>query len=519
MLDMLINNAASILPPFLAINLLIILVLFAFTLKDLKSQFKAVGRTAWLALVAIFLLGFIIRMFLIPHLHMMYLDEPGNIEVAKNLLKSGRAEICEYINYNETRCYNTFKSVGWPLIISIAFAIFGVNNHVAINLTALFGSLSVILIFLMAYLLFKKQSPALWSALLLALLPLHIQYSGSSVNNISALFFALAGMVFALVYLNVRDSRMGVLALSTFFYTAQIRPESILLLPLVLFMYFLFGGKIRGVVRAKTIIGSLFIVLIFLVPYAIQFQILWRANIRQYKEPYLNADNWQSNLSRIVYGITNYGNWIFVVFVILGILSLLKLRANVGLFLIMWLLLFLVVYLSTKEYQHRYLIILYPSTILMAAYGIFWLSNVLKSSKGRMLLTAFFVITLFYSYNPQLDDYFRQDIQPPTRKYLMTAIPELAEKQIPEDCYIISTQPILISSSTNLKVGRAYDVVNNPMLVKTLKDHSDCVLFFNGLYCRWGISTKYCKEMEKRYTLRPYLAYKLRNESFVFYRL
>jgi len=73
------------------------------------------------------------------------------MEAAKDLLLHGKA-----LGYP--------KSMGWPVILAVVFAIFGVSNLVAINTSAIFGLLTPINIFLIGSEVFKNKGVGLFAA-------------------------------------------------------------------------------------------------------------------------------------------------------------------------------------------------------------------------------------------------------------------------------------------------------------------------------------------------------------------
>jgi len=173
--------------------LYVILIIFIYLIiKDHKKlrQFKIKQKT-WLILLSIFTIGLVIRI-IFPSFHMMYVDEPWHMEMAKNMNQGNGPVVCEYDS-----CRMPLKPPGWPFLISILQLFTGLNTSAVFWLATIIGSLSVVLIFLLAYLLYKNSNTALWASFILALFPIHVIWSNTAgANNISVFFVLLTLTLF-----------------------------------------------------------------------------------------------------------------------------------------------------------------------------------------------------------------------------------------------------------------------------------------------------------------------------------
>ncbi len=133
----------------------------------------------------IIILGFFIRMAYIGRIN-FYFDEAGYASFAKHLAYE---KISPWLE----------AAIQPPLftwINSVFVQLFGINE-VAMRLpSAIFGSLSIILVYLLANLWYERRI-AIASALFFAIMPLHVIYSRLAFNDVIQTFFVLGAVVAA----------------------------------------------------------------------------------------------------------------------------------------------------------------------------------------------------------------------------------------------------------------------------------------------------------------------------------
>lgn len=96
--------------------------------------------------------------------------------------------------------HSAYEPIGYPIFLAILFKIFGINILVGKIANIFLASISLIFIYLIAKISFKKELPALISMFLLAVLPLHIMYT--SVLSTEILFTTLLLAVTYLIMLS-----------------------------------------------------------------------------------------------------------------------------------------------------------------------------------------------------------------------------------------------------------------------------------------------------------------------------
>lgn len=247
----------------LALSLLIINLVY-FSFKHIKAAFSNVNRKTWVLLLLIFFGGLFLRMFVTTHMHNLYFDEDGYMDVAKHIANNANNCLClKNTDGVCDICGYSFKSVGFSFLLAIAFKIFGASHATAFNTGMLLGSLTILTMFFFSYLLFKDEKTALLSALILAFYPLHVRWSGSVSAEVASLFFITITFSCLALYKQSNKIILLVLSLLSLAYTITVKEENILL-ALFFAMFFLSKKKYRQILLA-----ILAVVLIALLPYLI----------------------------------------------------------------------------------------------------------------------------------------------------------------------------------------------------------------------------------------------------------
>jgi 4-amino-4-deoxy-L-arabinose transferase-like glycosyltransferase len=122
-----------------------------------------------------------------------------------------------------------------PMYLSGAFTyIFGINEFAVRFPIALFGLLTVIIVYLVAQWLWKARSVALMSAFLLGIMPWHIVLSRATAEGITASFVLLLGLFLIFKGIDARKSKLIILGWLTMSGTYLLYPGFRVLVPLSL---------------------------------------------------------------------------------------------------------------------------------------------------------------------------------------------------------------------------------------------------------------------------------------------
>jgi 4-amino-4-deoxy-L-arabinose transferase-like glycosyltransferase len=129
---------------------------------------------------------------------------------AHSIIETGRDEFGKYYPVY-FRSLDDYKLPVYMYLTVISEKTFGYNNFAIRFPSAFFGSLTILLIFLLSKFLTKSNSIALISSLLLAILPWHIQFSRMAAESTVGLFLFLAGL---LLFLYSTKEKLWLLPLS-----------------------------------------------------------------------------------------------------------------------------------------------------------------------------------------------------------------------------------------------------------------------------------------------------------------
>ncbi|MCX6759183.1 MAG: glycosyltransferase family 39 protein [Candidatus Nealsonbacteria bacterium] len=541
-------NLHNKIPFLILVNFILLLILIFLNREELKLFFKKIKRKTWIILFLIFFLALALRLFLIPHFLRTFYDEAWHIGAAERLVESNFLDQGNYA-----------KGVGWPFILAIFFKLFGVSNWTALYTSSVFGALTIFNIFLIGFSFFKKEKIALWSAFLFSIIPLHVIWSGSSIANISSIFFATFALFISSLYFRNKTLPLFCLSLISLAFAAQFRQENyiyflIFFIGLLIFKNFSFR-KIKftklDCFRKKNLIIYILLFLligIFVLPSFIQvldFQLFTNWAQRESGGKLL-TQNW--SVPNLIYNFSTWGKDIFtnkyhpLVFsflFILGIIYLFKRERQKLLFLLIWFFsLFFIYFCSwpTLGWESRFLLSFYPITSIFAGVGIYIICKKLSGKFNSNNLTIFFVSILLFLFSFFIGKgiiYNLAEIE----AILETKIPEMAQNEIPSNCVIVTNVPEMISATTDLRAIQLSSFLNSQFLenryniifpsqeelsleIKEDKNvflshqgyKTDCVLFFEDFYCEKGSPVfpefvEDCKKIKNKYNAVPYLTY------------
>lgn len=223
----------------------IFLILIALNFKRIIEKFSKINRKTWILLLAIFLVGFILRND--AYFYGMEYDGAHYQETANGIYETGLyVKGCAIGNLQYCRLYHqVLFPAGFPYLIVLLYHIFGQTSLWSMILSAFLGSLTIILIYLISYLLFKNEHVGLYAALVFSLIPLEIMINGSaSVRPVSSFFISATILLFLIALEEIEDIKLWSLFAITFSYSIYVRQEnSLLLIPMLFLLLFNKNGK------------------------------------------------------------------------------------------------------------------------------------------------------------------------------------------------------------------------------------------------------------------------------------
>ena len=215
---------------------LLIYLLWA-NIKHLWQEIKKIDKKIWLILLIIFLFGFYLR----NSEYWLGLTTDGYVYQTSAqlwLLHGNYVKSCALGNQIDCRLFEqVLAPPGYPFIIALVHLIFGIHSLNASVISAILSSLTILLAFLIAYLLWGREEIGLYSALIFSLIPLNILYSQTGEARPTGLFFVGLTVLFYLLALKNNKFITWLLTIVSLSYAIYVRQESYILLPL-LFIFF-----------------------------------------------------------------------------------------------------------------------------------------------------------------------------------------------------------------------------------------------------------------------------------------
>ncbi|MCK5233675.1 MAG: hypothetical protein KAJ91_02550, partial [Candidatus Aenigmarchaeota archaeon] len=135
------NNFAAVLYLLL---FLVLIYLSVFNFRSLKNYFSAINRKYWLCLLAVLVLGFLFRVCLCPEAEIVGADRWNYRMAAESMM--GDYGVLSNISSSVSR--NVGHPYGYSFLLAIAYIFFGISIKASYALNLLFGSLSIIAVFL-----------------------------------------------------------------------------------------------------------------------------------------------------------------------------------------------------------------------------------------------------------------------------------------------------------------------------------------------------------------------------------
>jgi len=507
MIDLLliINQTTREFVPLFTLLLVLSFVFIIIKNKNfLKLPFKNLKRKTLILLTIIFVVSLVLNLFVVPHFHRWYSDEPNTLERAKTLVT----------NDDYSGVYR--HPIGWSFFLAITFLVIGVKSNIALYSSSILGSLTIINIFLISYLLTKKQRISLFAAFIYALIPTILRYSGSAVNNIPSSFFLTLAFVFMITVFQEKTKNKELISLFAIGLAVIFRAENLLLLPLYFFGKAIFRKKIN-----RKDIYIVIIIIILILPNLLNNSSLYLDNnlaITNNNEE--NIQNWNpQNILRnkeTFKGLigNNLHPLFFSLLYIIGIAVGLKKRKKETLFILAWIIPLLIFFSAYFETPPRFLIGIYPFLAILSGLSIEYLEDLfLKRKKPLFLFTIIIIGILFIP----LVNNVHNDVWVPHS--LETMIPDLLTNDLREECSVVLVSPTIMKATTNIEAIRASSFID-----KTSIPTNDCVLFFEDMFCdgTFGRAPE-CSFIKEQFKYEKYFEYsfeyKGNSKQYSFFKL
>ncbi len=522
------TNLRGIEPVFLLVNFLLILALFLLNFKDITKRLSEVNNRTWLILAVVFIIGLSLRTFATPHTHRVYFDEDIYLDMGKEILLRGQGSLCNYGDSSSCYAYAFMKwPNGYPFLLAVAYLFFGISETVAFALVTLLSSLSVVLIFLITYLLSGRERIALFASLMFALIPIHIMWSGTAATEPVLVFFTMLAAFFFALGLNSINWKMNLLALSTLAYAVQIRTEGIILLPIFFLLVLLLDKE-----RWKKFVGYksvtlwvLFFVLI--TPYLVHayhssINETWGSSEGTFGLKFavenapVNAWFWIAGYPTIEHP------FLYTALAFIGIAYLARRDRKLLISLGSWFLLFFVLYAffyaGSVLYgvDVRYALSSYVPFVMLAAFGSYALTRIEPRRESAVtILVSVIILVSFLFYLPSVATPAEKIEEARQARVYHDYVLDYVNN-LDDDCYILSHVPSMYLAAGVNSLQTWFG--QNEQIMKELFEKTDCVVFDDGFWC-WvePYKSSVCKHMFDEYELLNITSIKVDDKNYGLY--
>lgn len=448
-------NTIRIIIGFIIFTLLIVIAIL--NSKKILRKILQIDNKTKIVLTIILLISLLIRIFLSPHSHVMFNDEPEYMKVAINI-----------INLNET---NYGKGIGWPILISPIFFIFGVNNYYPIYFNIFISITSLILFFFLVQEVTKNKKIAITSTLILSLFPAHIRWSTSAETTISSITLIILSLYFIFKHLNsTKNNKYNfIIAIILITFSSMIRIETIFLY-LTLFIGMLYYKKINYKKIAIIAIAVLILTPEIYSIYTFQTNVYQFAGI----DGEIHSFVLSNFFTRFKHGLVEFlsPTFFFSKFqpLIIGVLSLLgyvvatlNFKKNENLIILNSFFISVMVFYFSMGFNHfgdiglynksRFYLNFHMITIISASIAVYFIGNKISKIiklKKRKYIEFILIIIVALSFIPNLMILDRNLTGGGV--VLKTILPEFTKENIPEDYIIVLNEPITLVTTNHNKI-------------------------------------------------------------------
>lgn len=241
---------------FMSIHLAFLAALLILNFSTIKKQFAKIDKKVWVILLIIFIIGFSMRNT--EYWYGEHSDAYAPFETAKFLMLEGKhVKACSAGRPGYCSSYQqVLQPVGFPYMISLFYILFGVDSLPVLFFSSILSSLSIVLVFLICYLLSRKEEAGLYAALIYALIPLDIIFSGTGSTRVMSVFFVGFSVLAYLIAVRKNDFKAWAFFGLLFSFSIYIRQENYILIPLFLAGLLLFRYDFKKTENLKKLLAA-----------------------------------------------------------------------------------------------------------------------------------------------------------------------------------------------------------------------------------------------------------------------
>jgi len=480
---------AWVLPLFTALILAGIVLFFVLEFKTIRAFYSDVSSKTWFFFFCILAFALVSRIFLIPHFHTVYDDEPQLIDVGRNMAFLGRAEHCSYKTEHLTHCSFTTKPVGWPFLTGLLIRFLGADDFIIIYAASVLGALGCAMMFFLSYALFRKEFLSLLSSLILCFDRLSILLSRGSDSIVPALFFVLCFMAAGAVFAHTRKKGMFFLTAALFLFVIYSRVEYVFL-GVLLFAYILMkrGDAFEGINAAACCI----VILPFLTVYVLFARIFLFVEHNANYGAGLLFSQFFFEAGKILGG--GYLPVAFLPLIAAGVYyGFRKHRAETWLMLL-WLFSFLLFYTAWdySQQERLFLINSVPLTVFSAlgvifaaklvgnAWKVFPLKLNVSVSRIEKYASAALVLVIILAASVNFRE-ANNDV--PSALLLETEMVNRVKKLNSGNCFILTKKPMIYGAIPSIRAIDIDYLATNERFWEVILPKESCMLFVEDIFC------------------------------------
>ena len=529
-------------PISILISVFLFILLFFSQRKKIFQIFSRINKKTLLILLFIFFIALFLRN-IAPNGHRIFFDEDIYLDMSNQIATSMNSCLCNY--GDSTTCFKCEMMkwpAGHPFLFAILFFLFGTNEGITFSFASFIGSFSVILIFFLVYLLINNEKTSLYASLLLALVPIHILWSGTIISDLTLSFLMIFSMLFIFLHTKIKNDKSFLLALLSIAFVVSVKIESLVFILVALVAFLFYDKDIWQRIKKPKNIAIVIFVLILLVPFFLHF--LYSSKVDTWGAPngekfgieYLKSNIVDNSKFWLDYVFWNKTLWQqkqlyhpvgFTFLAVTGIIYLfIKRKLKILTLLSFWFFSFFFLYAFfyagsvLTGVDVRYTIPQFSSFCILGAIGLSAFEYLIRKSFKKFSHLAFSVVFIlpFILFAPYFS-LIQTPIEEIEETYEVREYHNFATnfaKNTKEDCYFISHVSSIYSVSGKKYMQIWY--VNQPQFKEVLKNN--CVIFDDGYWCKIGVKeSSTCLIFFRNYNLELLEEYKGRNKTYSFYKV
>lgn len=396
------------------------------------------SRFQYFLLILVLVLALILRVYKLDKMPpSLNWDETAAAYNAFSIANYGQDEYGKYFPLS----FTSFGDDKQPVQIyttAIFIKIFGTNDFTVRLPNAIFGVLSVLLVFLLVQIWFKKFYLSLLASLFLTISPFHIHFSRGLWEMVYALFYFILGLYgfhkgiqsknwwlflgyvsFGLSLLSYHSAKvvtlLMVVIITLLYLKDLIRLKKLFIISFSAFMFFIiliaFNPGLSGSARiqqTKFSQDKIDSTQLFKLTKNSQLgfgEVVWENYKKHFTIDYLFITGDQTPRDSVkTYGMFHK---IDAIFLIIGLISLLFLRSRISLIIILWALIApLPSSLTTEAPVAHRAIFMMGSMHIISAIGAYKIITLIKKANYQLLVSLALLIILGFSLKTYLNEYY-----------------------------------------------------------------------------------------------------------------